>query len=88
MNEPISTTKCGDCLQSHFDQFDKYPNGAWVFSLVPISTALDEIQVGTMGKVLYHTNDGRAIIDFKGHNGTHTFHYPDGYIARCHPKKS
>lgn len=79
---------CPNCLISHKNQLQDLPVDADVLSLAPIQMRRDFIRVGTFGKVLGHTDDGRAIIEFNGYAVAHTFHSPESWIARCYPESS
>lgn len=79
---------CPDCLISHQNQKLDLPIDADVLTLAPLQVVRGFIRVGTFGKVVSHTDDGRAIIEFKGYRGTHTFHSPESWIARCYPERS
>lgn len=72
---PQPVTVCPDCGQSHENQRMDYPQGAKVLATTKIT---QNVIKGQIGRVLDHTDDGRAVIAFESEKGiTHTFHYPE-----------
>lgn len=82
------TNICPDCGKDHGDQRLTYPIGTIVEAKVRIHYPLVRqgtgmIECGERGRVLFHTQDGRASIQFMDHPGTHTFHHPESVLKIC-----
>lgn len=74
---------CSDCsAESHQYQRHAFPVKRRVVALRAIDgQPQGPILFGTIGEVIDHCADGRAIIRFEGRDGSHTFHTPEFYIA-------
>lgn len=75
--------ECGK--EGHQDQIETFPVGATVVAIRPIYEYLGILPIGTVGIVAGHTDDGRATVEFGARRAVHTFHFPEGYIARAYP---
>lgn len=81
--------KCDCGCDSHKDQLKLFPKGSYVQAVSQICVPPElggTIEIGDVGKVSWHCNDGRACIHFET-GGGHTFHYPDGYIRTADKDK-
>lgn len=65
---------CSTCSKDHNDQREKYPVGSFVKTIVGLIGA----QTGAIGKVRWHSDNGRAGITFG--ESVHLFCYPEDWI--------
>lgn len=79
---------CNDCgKENHLDQVENYPVGANVVNIRPLAAHDKIIEVGNVGVVTGHCDDGRAVIDFRKYpNMGHTFHYIEQCLVVAYPE--
>lgn len=69
--------------RTHAKQRKDFPKDSEVIAV----SNFQDVKIGDIGTVIGHCEDGRAFIEFpEPHIGSHTFHFPDGYIARIYRK--
>ncbi len=94
--------KCSQCGRTHAHQKIDFPLGSTVVVENEFAGGIDiarydptksyqeaariMIPQGSLGRVVGHCDDGRALIEFEAEKGrgnaSHSFHHPEGYFQR------
>jgi len=75
---------CPDCGRNHSVQRIDWPAGQYIVLTRKISMAYGILMPGTIGRIVEHTDDGRAVVRFVGDTNAHTFHHAEQCLAKVY----